>query len=454
MPPRPARLLTLAAGVVSVLVCAGIGTGRYQAGEAHTYDLAIFSQSAQSWAQLRWPTADVLAPGRPLLGDHFSPATVVFGLAWRLWADPRSLLLLQALLLGLGTALVARCAARHLRTVPAVAVAVGALLAHGTLAAARFDVHEVALAVPLLALSGTALLERRDRAAALWSLPLLLVKEDMGATVLAVAAVLWLRGARRLGVRLALVAVLGVAVALATMWAVDPDHDLSRVGSFSDPGSGVLPRLGLVAAVVAGGGLLWVASPIALLALPTLAWRLVSSQPSYWSSQFHYDAVLVPVAAVALVDVLRRHPRRQAPLAVLAALACVATTAVVLDVRTLPSPLAASTWRPSPVVTDLRAAARAVPAGAPLAADNTSGAYLVTGHRVSTWSPDQTDAELGPWVVLDTARSSLSTTPAQKAAWIDAAVARGGEVVARVGATSVLRLPVAGSRATPAAEAG
>ena len=448
MPPRPARLLTLVAGAVSVLVCAGIGTGRYEAGEAHTYDLAIFSQSAQSWAQLRWPTADVLAPGRPLLGDHFSPATVVFGLAWRLWADPRSLLLLQAVLLGLGTALVARCAARHLRPAAAVAVTAGTLLAHGTLAAARFDVHEVAVAVPLLALSATALLERRDRAAALWSLPLLLVKEDMGATVLAVAAVLWLRGARRLGVRLAVVAVLGVAVALGTMWAVDPDHDLSRVGSFSDPGAGVLPRLALVAAVVLGGGAVWVVSPIALLAVPTLAWRLVSSQPSYWSSQFHYDAVLVPVAAVALVDVLRRLRRRQAPLAVLAALACVATTAVVLDPRTLPSPLSAATWRPAPVVTDLREAVRVVPAGAPLAADNTSGAYLVADHRVSTWSPDKADADLAPWVVLDTARSSLSTTPAQKAAWIDGALARGGEVVARVGASAVVRLPVAGSRAS------
>jgi len=448
------RTLTLVAGVVSVLLCAGIGVGRYEAGEAHTYDLAIFSQSAQSWARLRWPTADVLAPGRPLLGDHFSPATVVFGLAWRLWADPRSLLLLQALLLGLGTALVARCAARHLTPLPAVAVTVATLLAHGTLAAARFDVHEVAVAVPLLALAATALLERRDRAAALWSLPLLLVKEDMGATVLAVAAVLWLRGARRLGVRLGVVAVLGVAVALGTMWAVDPDHDLSRVGSFSDPGAGVLPRLGLVAAVVLGGGALWVASPIALLALPTLAWRLVSSQPSYWSSQFHYDAVLVPVAAVALVDVLRRLPRHRGAAAVLAAVACVATTVVVLDPSTLPSPLSPATWRSSRAVTDLAGAVRAVPAGAPLAADNTSGAYLVAGHPVSTWSPDKTDAELPRWVVLDTARASLATTPAQKAAWVDAAVARGAQVVARVGATSVLRLPVAGSPATPAVAAG
>nr|WP_276611109.1 DUF2079 domain-containing protein [Kineococcus siccus] len=429
-------------------MCAGVGVGRYQAGEAHTYDLAIFSQSARSWSQLRWPTADVLAPGRPLLGDHFSPATAVFGVAWRLWADPRSLVLLQAVLLALGTALVVRCAARHLPAAPAAAVAAGTLLAHGTLTAARFDVHEIALAVPLLALVAIALLERRDRAAALWSLPLLLVKEDMGATVLAVAAVLWLRGARRLGVRLAVVAVLGVAVALGTMWAVDPDHDLSRVGSFSDPGAGVLPRLGLVAAVVVGGGAVWVASPVALLAVPTLAWRLASSQPSYWSSQFHYDAVLVPVAAVALVDVLRRVPRGRTAVAVVAAVACAATTALLVDVRTLPSPVAAATWRPSAVVTDLRAAVRAVPAGAPVAADNTSGAYLVAAHPLSTWSPDKPDAALGPWVVLDTARSSLSTTPAQKAAWVAGALARGGEVVARVGSTAVVRLPVAGSPAT------
>ncbi|MFB9377534.1 DUF2079 domain-containing protein [Kineococcus gynurae] len=444
-PPTRARrtvVLAVVGGVVAFVVLLAIGVGQWNRGAASAYDLAIFSQSAQSWAGFRLPVADVLEPGRPLLGDHFSPAVAVFALAWWVHPTPVSLVVLQALLLALGTAVVGRTAARHLPVVPAAAVTLGAVVAHGALAAARFDVHEIAIAVPLLALVAAALLERRPAAAFWWSIPLLTVKEDLGATVAAVALVLWAQRERRRAVVLAVTAVAGVLVALAIMWAVDPDHDLSRLAYFggtgsatADPVSGwaaVGPRLGLLVATVCGGGLLWIASPIAVLAVPTLAWRLVGSQPSYWSTGFHYGAVLVPVAAIALVDVLgrARSERARTPLALGAAALTAVTTLVVLDVRSLPSPFAASTWTPSTRVEELRALAATLPAGAAVAADNSTAAYLVADHQVFGFSPGRTPEEyrdLGVQVVvLDLSRNSLKITPTEKEAWAAAVPTEGG----------------------------
>ncbi len=459
-PTSTGRALVVLAGAVSALLCASIGLGHFHRGEATNYDLGIFSQSAASWAQLQLPTSGVLG-GTPLLGDHFSPATAVFGPVWALWPDPRSLVLAQALLLGLGTALVARCAVRHLPLPAAAAVAAGTAVAHGSLAAARFDVHEVCLAVPLLALCGTALLEHRHRAAALWSLPLLLVKEDMGATVAVVAALLWLRGRRRAGLALAAAAVAGVALAFATMLLVDPAHDLSRLAAFGgsartaaapEPvptGEALRLRAALVLATAAGGGLLWIASPVALLAVPTLAWRLASVTPSYWSPGLHYGAVLVPVAAVALVDVLRRvrarRPRAVAPLAVLAALAGAVTTAWVLPVGSLSMPWQTATWRPGPHVQQVRAATAELPDGSRLAADNTSGPYLLGdaggGHHVVGWSVDTPLERLPGVVVLDASRASTGVSRAGKLAWLEEVAALPGVRVQRTGDTAVVHLP-------------
>ena len=79
-------------------------------------------------------------------------------------------------------------------------VAVSYGLAPGFGALIGFDFHEVALAVPLLAFSMAAMLRSDHRAAVLWALPLVLVKEDLGLTVAALGAVVFLRGSRRWGI--------------------------------------------------------------------------------------------------------------------------------------------------------------------------------------------------------------------------------------------------------------
>ena len=63
------------------------------------------------------------------------------------------------------------------------------------------------------------------------------------------------------------------------------------------------------------GAFLWVVSPLAAVALPTIAWRMLSSNSSYWLSTWHYSLVLMPIVFMALLDVLVRvheHRRRVA----------------------------------------------------------------------------------------------------------------------------------------------
>lgn len=60
-------------------------------------------------------------------------------------------------------------------------------------------------------------------------------------------------------------------------------------------------------------GVVGLASPVALLALPTLAWRFVGGVEAYWGWHWHYSAVLTPIAFVALVDGACRIGARLSP---------------------------------------------------------------------------------------------------------------------------------------------
>ena len=80
--------------LVASLWLAMWSVARYNAGLATSYDLGIFSQSAKSWSWDHWPHSDIR--GLDLLGDHFSPILALNGLWWRIWPDPRVLLIVQA----------------------------------------------------------------------------------------------------------------------------------------------------------------------------------------------------------------------------------------------------------------------------------------------------------------------------------------------------------------------
>ncbi len=60
-------------------------------------DLAIFSQAVWHYSHLQAPVSTI--KGEDILGDHFHPIIALLAVLYRLWQDPRTLLLAQAALL-------------------------------------------------------------------------------------------------------------------------------------------------------------------------------------------------------------------------------------------------------------------------------------------------------------------------------------------------------------------
>ncbi|MFD6435312.1 DUF2079 domain-containing protein [Streptomyces venezuelae] len=335
----------LAAGLF--VAYAVLSVCRYRRLESASWDLGIFEQAVRAYAHLRVPVADLKGPGANILGDHFSPVTALLAPAYRLFPSPVTLLVAQALLIAVSVVPVTRAATRVLGRASGLAIGVAYGLSWGIQRAVDFDFHEICFAVPLIAFSLEALLRQRWRASLLWALPLVLVKEDLGVTLAALAVVVAIRCRRTdpKALRHALaVAAFGAVATLVTLTLVIPAFN--SVGGYDywdkvgDSGStaGLLDGVGtklrtLAWLLIPTSGLLALRSPLLLVALPTLGWRFVSADDHYWGTDWHYSAVLMPVVLLALVDAVdtaRRSPkpwlRRYADLLP----ACVAAAALAL----------------------------------------------------------------------------------------------------------------------------
>lgn len=110
-------------------------------------------------------------------------------------------------------------------------------------------------------------------------------------------------------------------------------------------------------------------SPLALLLLPTLAWRLTSPNPAYWGTQLHYSAVLMPIAFTALIDALRRGARLPAYVPLLVAV-------LLLPAQPLRDLARPGFWYDGPRQHAARAALDLIPSGARVAASNGLAPHL------------------------------------------------------------------------------
>ncbi|MCF2532115.1 DUF2079 domain-containing protein [Yinghuangia soli] len=291
---------------------------RFRRVENPSWDLAIFEQAVKGYAHFQAPIVDVRAPGMNQLGDHFSPILATLAPFYRVFPSPVTLLLAQAVLFALAVIPVTRMAGRILGPRRGVLVGIAYGLSWGVQRAVDFDFHEIAFAVPILAFLLEKLLLRRWLAAALWCLPLLLVKEDLALTVGAVGIYLMLQRQWKLGAAV----MAGSAVAMALMvYVLIPGfnpHGVYEQGQAAGGGSlfGIFEGFpkDLVWPFVKVKTLLWVfgavgflalRSPLAVVAAPTLVWRLLSDTPNHWGQDWHYSAVLMPMVFMAMLDGIR-----------------------------------------------------------------------------------------------------------------------------------------------------
>ncbi|WP_053093624.1 DUF2079 domain-containing protein [Actinobaculum suis] len=157
-----------------------------------SWDQGIFTQLADQYARgIFPPIVDIKAPGYNLWGDHFHPILLLTGPLFRLWPSGMMLLALQSALFALSVYPIVKLARQHTRYWLLVAAAY--ILSWGLTSALVVQFHEIAFALPLLAFGITNWIwGKRARACAQIAL-LVFVKEDLGFTVIAFAAVIFLR---------------------------------------------------------------------------------------------------------------------------------------------------------------------------------------------------------------------------------------------------------------------
>ena len=371
-----AALATLAYGVLAL---------RHHARfEVRSWDLAIFEQAIAAYARLDAPVVDVKGPGFHILGDHFSPITALVAPVYRLFPGPQTLLLVQVVLVAWALYVVTALAVRRLG--PPVGAVVGVLCAvsFGVQSAIDAEFHEVAFAAPLLALAGAAWVERRYTAVAAWSIPLVLVKEDLGITVVVVGALLWWAGEKRLAVVTAAAGLAGFLLAVVVVLPAFND-----AGSYAYTGNlggdvGLLDtvlaepgtKLGALVLTLAITGFAALWSRWVLVVVPTFLWRFAGDVPTYWGIEWHYSLVLMPVVFCAAVEAFERLPRLRwlVPIG--------AGVSVVLLIGSPLSELAdPETYRDTPRAAAAREAIALLPAGASVETDIALLSHVVTDHE-------------------------------------------------------------------------
>ena len=355
------RLPAAFAVLVGAWALIAYSVGQWRSMTVPSWDLAIFAELAKAYAHGQAPIVPIKGDDYNLLGDHFHPILVLLGPIWRLFPTPLALLVVQDLLLAVSAWPLTRLATRLTSRSIATALGLFYVLSWGFQGAAQAQFHEIAFAVPMLAWASVAFVERRWKACALWLVPLVLVKEDMGLTLIMAGGAMALRGwqeARagepddagsgpakrrsgrfirawdelptvRLGAHLAL---FGLLAFILTVFIIVPL--LSPTGSWqyglggnagdgmtaAHTGGTLLDRLfspevkiaTLFMLVCTAGGI-GLASPWMALMLPTLGWRFLADKEAYWEWKlWHYNAALIPIALGALLDVIARLRARRA----------------------------------------------------------------------------------------------------------------------------------------------
>ena len=434
-----------------------------------SWDLGIFAEAVQAYSRFEAPIVPIKGPGYNLLGDHFHPILALLGPVYRLFPSALTLLVVQDVLIAASVVPVARLAQRLLGRGGALLVGLVYGLGWGLQGAVGAQFHEVCVAVPLLALGGVAFVERRWGACMAWLAPLVLVKEDLGLTVfMAGLAITWRgRGEGRPAVLRGLAyALFGIVAFVVTVKLLLPAMNPAGTWAYSLDGSATgagtpmggstaarevpslwdiltTPSVKLVTLLVllAGAGFVGASSPWFALVLPTLAWRFAGSVDTYyvWDS-WHYNAVLVPIAACSLLDVINRWlaPERaaggddadsedDAPASPMRgrragawAVACVPALSLAITASALPL------WQLPTLTEDPRMAAAqgaldAVPVGASVETDTTLLARLVPGREVY-WVGTTGKMETPPeYVVIDVRSYAWGGHQVDAESWASAA---------------------------------
>ena len=319
-PDRVPWLIALA--VLAVYV--PISVFRYLRFDPTSWDLGIFTEYVKQYASLHAPVVDIRGAGINLLGDHFHPIVALIAPFYRVFPSPVTLLVAQALLTAVSVVPVSRAAADRLGTGAGRVIGAAYGFSWGLQQMVNFDFHEIAFAVPLLAFSLSALVRGRTRAAVGWALPLVFVKEDQGFTLAAIGVIMAIVYKEQIaGLFLA---AWGLAWSFLAITVIIPHLSLTHHylywsdGGAISPVGGHLSGAGLLSQLTAGSStklptlamillptaFIALRSPLVLAAVPSMVLRFVGTNNSYWGTDWHYNATVMPIVFIAAIDGIAR----------------------------------------------------------------------------------------------------------------------------------------------------
>ena len=331
---RTTHEFVLAAAVVAYVLFYGnyvvLEHNRFQ---TFGFDLGIFAQG--TWLLAHFHDPFVTLRGLDLFGDHASFILIVLAPIYRLWSDPRALLLLQVIATAV-PAIVTYCiGAKRIGPTAGLAVALAYLLYPAMQWAAVWQFHPETLATAFLSLAALTAELRRHRWLAVFVGLALLCKEDVSFVVFGFGAALWLRGNRRPGLWVATAAaVYFVAVTFGVMHLINGSGNLYFQRNYGISQHGIAGvALGLPHVVsqawstaINDKGLLYLTLVfLPLLMLPLLDWRgllptvpplllnLGSNVPYQQQIHFQYLATSAPFLALATIGGLTALRTRQGP---------------------------------------------------------------------------------------------------------------------------------------------
>lgn len=406
-------------------------------------DLTIFDQAIRSFAAGQPGLVPLKSPGMSIFADHFHPIILTMVPLYWIWADPRMLLLAQAVCVALAGWMMGRLAIRRLGPGTGLALALAWFCAFAVQGAVVFDFHEVVLGLPLLALALAAFLDGRWTACWWWSASLMLVKEDTCFLVGGIALAMlvrrhWLRG---LGLGIFAVAWTALAVFL-----VIPNFSPTHAYLYLDSTSaitvagvqasthgawfGPLQTLSTAAVVLAAGAFVAVNSPLIWAFVGPFAVRAVSKNPQHWTLSFHYNILPMLVVCYGFVEAWPRLRQRAAQArgrtgrVLRVWTRCAVPFTLVMALVSLPTGLMVHDWRLGScgsVCPAFRSATAQIPAGARVAADVYLTSHLTSRAEVFQWRPPDYVDDLGKpvdvdWLVLN--RETISYDN-EKDHWVD-----------------------------------
>jgi uncharacterized membrane protein len=326
---EPLVLALAAAAAIAYAGFAAIQHAHFRTG----FDLAIFDQVVWHYSNLDAPASSI--KGIPnILGDHFSPIIALLAPLYWVWSDPTALLLVQGLLIAASIVPVFLFARRRLDRWAALAIALCYSIFWGIQTGATFEFHEVAFAPLAIGLAILWADEERWLGFAACMAVLLVTKEDLSLLVLFFGIYLLTLRHLRAG---AITCAAGVGWYLLATEVFIPHYAPAGGGftywSYTRFGDGLFDSIGTVISqpwlvpqvafesqgkadtivyLFAAFLFLTLGSRLSILAIPLLAERFLSDNPTFWTTQFHYSLAIAPVLAMGAAAGLANLSRRAA----------------------------------------------------------------------------------------------------------------------------------------------